>query len=695
MAVISLSKRISERLQHVAQQRGTSIDELLSKWLDAAESETVGHAPRSASDFYRDAMSKISIGVAAVESRNPDRPIIYVNPAFEALSGYKVEELLGGDSGTFSRTFNPVEKVKKLSLAIDEGRPETVTVSNFRADGTACWVEIQTTPIFDTGGKLTHVIILMTDVTQHVEFEDKAARVETLYSASFELLAEGILLRDMNGNLITCNASAERIVGLTRQQLIEENHTGAIQWEVFREDNTLCPRDEQPTRLAMQGKPQRNVVVGLHRPGFPMLWLRVNSQPVYMPGETSPYAILVSFTDITAEHLAHLQLTESEQRFRLMADYAPVFIWMTDDNNQCTYVNQSWLNFTGRGLEDELGDGWLSGIHPEDQGHVRDIYYKSCAARTNFQLEFRIRRNDGRYGWVADTGRPRYLPDGAFVGYIGSCTDITDLKLAQLELEKANIDLEKRVAMRTEQLRSVYQAALAEQARMNELKTHFLSVVAHEFRNPLAVMKIAAWFLHSPDSEKFSPAQRAEKAIQIEKQIERLTQLVDDVTIAYKLQSASFRLNLSNINLPQIIRTIVEDMCLLEGNASGIHYEMPSKLFVQTDELLIGHILTNLISNALKYSPNGTPITIELKMHKGWLDLIIEDKGIGIPAEDQVNLFEIFHRGQNATSIKGTGLGLTIVKYCVDALAGKITWESQVNVGTTFTVSIPADYALE
>ena len=157
-------------------------------------------------------------------------------------------------------------------------------------------------------------------------------------------------------------------------------------------------------------------------------WLSQFSQFIF-DGDKRPLGLRAGNRDITSRKKYEDALRDSESRFKVMADGAPVMIWMSGLDKLCFYFNQVWTDFTGRALEQELGNGWVERVHPEDYEHCLDIYVSSFDQRKAFTMEYRLRRFDGEFRWFLDNGIPRYGVQGEFIGYIGSCVDITELKL--------------------------------------------------------------------------------------------------------------------------------------------------------------------------------------------------------------------------------------------------------------------------
>jgi PAS domain S-box-containing protein len=168
------------------------------------------------------------------------------------------------------------------------------------------------------------------------------------------------------------------------------------------------------------------------------------------------------------------RLRETEDRFKVMADSSPVMLWMSAVDSNCYFFNKPWLDFTGRTLEQEVGAGWCEGIYFEDFQHCLDTYLDHFNARKPFRMRYRLRRHDGQYRWLLDTGVPRYSPDGTFMGFVGSCIDIQEMVEASEALANLNATLERRVQERTAQL-----------ADVNRELENFAYSVSHDLRAPL------------------------------------------------------------------------------------------------------------------------------------------------------------------------------------------------------------------
>ncbi|HZF68314.1 MAG TPA: PAS domain-containing protein, partial [Gemmatirosa sp.] len=225
------------------------------------------------------------------------------------------------------------------------------------------------------------------------------------------------------------------------------------------------------------------------------------SGPVTGPVE----GVIALVVDVTARAHAEAAQRESEARFRTMADAAPVLVWMAGTDALCDWFNQPWLAFTGRPMEAELGNGWAERVHPDDLDRCLAIYLGAFHAREPFSMEYRLQRHDGAYRWMLDNAVPRFAPDGAFVGYIGTCIDVTDQRLAReaaeaataqlqdqaLELELTNQQLQEsagQLEARTqdaERARADAERQRTEAEAANAAKSQFLSTMSHELRTPL------------------------------------------------------------------------------------------------------------------------------------------------------------------------------------------------------------------
>ena len=266
------------------------------------------------------------------------------------------------------------------------------------------------------------------------------------------------------------------------------------------------------------------------------------------------------------------------------------------------------------------------------------------------------------------------------------------LTLQQLrrELQEKNAALEEGI-QRERSLNQELQDALAREKAFNQVQSRFISIASHELRSPLALISMTAKML------KRYPNRMTEESIvkqldSIDESVDAMTELLNDVLLLVKIESQQFQYHPVSMDMVPFCRDIVAQFSMM---SDGIHHlafsASAEAMSASADSKLLRHIFSNLLSNAIKYSPQGGEITFELLGEPtGDIRIRVCDQGIGISAEDQAHLFDAFHRGENTKQIKGTGLGLWIVRQFVDLHGGAIAVESALQRGTTFTITLPA-----
>jgi PAS domain S-box-containing protein len=267
------------------------------------------------------------------------------------------------------------------------------------------------------------------EYTEHPRPDEALHRAEETIRALLETAAQAIVTVNNAGRMELVNAATEQMFGYTREEMLGQPLEMLIPAQL---------RDvHEQHRAGYFARPRtRPMGIGLDLAGrrkdgreFP-----VEVSLSYITSENGVAAVSV-ITDITERKLAEERQRETENRFHHLADSAPVLIWMTDTDKLCTWVNKPWLDFVGRPIEKELGNGWAENVHPDDSENCLRIYAQSFDARQPFAMDYRIRRYDGEYRWISGRGVPLFDRRGTFTGYIGSCVDVTDRKRSEEELQ--------------------------------------------------------------------------------------------------------------------------------------------------------------------------------------------------------------------------------------------------------------------
>jgi PAS domain S-box-containing protein len=381
-------------------------------------------------------------------------------------------------------------------------------------------------------------------------------------------------------------------------------------------------------------------------------------------------ALLITglLANLVKRHRAERSLTESEQRFQNVADTAPVLIWMSGTNKEGIFFNKSWLEFTGRTVAQEWGEGWLKGVHADDLAHCLDVCGNAFEKREPFTLEFRLRRKDGEYRWVLDTGTPRFEA-GVFVGYIGSCIDITERRQAELD----------------HQLQTTELARVGRVALMGELAAS----LAHEVNNPLGAMVANA-----------SAGQRllAHGHLANEELRELLTDIVTDghrareVIQGIRNMVRKTEATHSLVDLKDLIRDLIR---IVRADALArkvrVVTEVDDKVSpVMGDRVQLLQVMLNLTMNAFEalsvLRDEARRVVISAGADPGGgVCLKVRDCGPGFPGGISEQLFEPFF----STKTEGTGMGLAIARSIIEAHGGTLSAANSDGGGACFTVCLP------
>jgi PAS domain S-box-containing protein len=368
-----------------------------------------------------------------------------------------------------------------------------------------------------------------------------------------------------------------------------------------------------------------------------VLWLQL-----FLFSTAVPFMVLAALVE---EHKKDEQvLRESEKRFRLVADTAPVLIWMSGTDKLCNFLNQGWLNFTGRSIEDELGKGWISAMHPQDVQRCVELYSASFDARVDFEMEYRLRRSDGVYRWMVDHGVPRFETDGTFCGYINSCVDITERKLSAESLQT----LTGRMIQVQE-----------------EERTRIARELHDDFSQRLALIGISLGQLW-----KMLPMTDVEERARVQEILDRTKELSSDLhSLSHQLHSS----RLEHIGLGSALAGLCKEISekyKIEVHFAGgdLRLNIPRQV-----ALCLFRVAQEALGNVVKHS-QAKGVHIELGGNASGVSLRIRDDGRGFNTE---------------RSNSDSGIGLIGMHERIRLVGGRLMVRSELMRGTEILVETP------
>lgn len=387
---------------------------------------------------------------------------------------------------------------------------------------------------------------------------------------------------------------------------------------------------------------------------------------------------VITFRDISRRRAFESAIIASRNYYLSLFEEFPALIWRSRPDGKFNYFNRTWLEFSGRNIEDEIEYGWLKFVHENDRADFRELFESSIKKKERFECELRILNRENEYRWIMCFGSPFIDLSGNYSGYIGACYDITPRKIMEEQLEQARIKAEAS----------------------SRAKSTFLSNMSHEIRTPMnGIIGITEVLIDTNLN-----AEQKNYLSMLRKSAFSLLNLLNSILDYSKYEAGKLKLDNSNFDLKLLLDEVVR-IFIPETNIKGV--ELSCKIDNRIPSTLAGdaqrlkQILVNLMSNAVKFTEKGT-ISIEVSRSYDLEDedyksagadyiplhFVIRDTGIGIEESKHEMVFESFTQADSSSTKKygGTGLGLSIAKQLVEMMKGRIWFESSVGEGTTFYI---------
>ncbi|HMQ48117.1 MAG TPA: PAS domain S-box protein [Saprospiraceae bacterium] len=534
-------------------------------------------------------------------------------------------------------------------------------------------------------------------------------------NAIIETATDGIITIDINGTMELVNSAAARLFDYPIHELQGRNINMLMPSPHREEHDGYIKRymeDRQPRIIGIGRE-----VTGRRKDGttFP---IRLSVSEVKLEDRVIFTGIV---HDLTDQKRTEKALREEKERAEKYFNIANTLMLVLDDQERIQLINDKGCELLGKNREDLIGANWfdtaLSGIHRKAG---REAFHQLIQGHSIDYYESPINTASGNEKLIAWRNRLLQDDDGRTIGIIGSGIDITAQRDAEKRIVKMNAGLEKKVEERTDELaKAVNQllqtnqqlkheikerkgaeaslrknesqllAALEKEKELNQLKSRFVSMASHEFRTPLSTILSSADLIEAYAKEEHQE-KRVRHTTRIKSSVANLIGILNDFLSLSKLEEGKLQPQLAEFSPAELCNEIMEEIQGLLKNGQHIHLQRPSETVrLHMDRRIMKNICLNLLSNAIKYSEANQLILWEFNVDAKQIEIVIADKGIGIPETEQQHLFTRFFRAHNVENIQGTGLGLNIVKRYVDMLNGTIRFESRLGEGSTFWVNLP------
>ncbi len=608
---------------------------------------------------HRRAMEALPVSVVIADATAPDLPLVYVNPAFEEITGYRREEALGRNCRFLQGPDRDQPGLNDIRAALREGREARALLQNYRKDGAPFWNQLAITPVRDDGGTLTHFIGIMEDVTQRKQDESVLERYEFMVNAVGEMMC--VVDRDHRYEAVNDQWC---VVVRRRRDALIGMHLAEI-WGDAAYTEMIAPCVDQCFK---NGYPvSANVSLELTN-GGPRACTAAFYPYHATSGEVAHVVLVIR--DVTEQMRAKAALQASEARLRSVLESVADGIVVIDERGNIETFNPAAERIFGHVAEAVLGRNVSVLMSPSmrdaHDGYLRHYLETGQSRIIGVGREVTGQRKDGATFPMDLAVSPMHVGDQRY--FTGIIRDITERKRNEREMMRA--------------LKAAESASLA--------KSEFLSSMSHELRTP---MNAILGFAQLLEMDPGLAAEQADNAREILGAARHLLGLINEVLELSRIESGHMALSMESLDLKQL----VEECATLLASAAaqhGIEVQKPTAAcpdrWVWADRLRLKQVLINLLSNAIKYNQAGGRVRIECETtlpHRVRLRVI--DTGPGIALERQGKLFTPFDRlGRETGPIEGSGIGLVITRRLVEMMYGEIGFDSQPGQGSTFWVEL-------
>lgn len=504
-------------------------------------------------------------------------------------------------------------------------------------------------------------------------------------------IGDGLLVTDELGAVTYINAAAEKILRVPADKARGQGVDELLRLVDEATGESLPSAIYAALDLPARPNPDRTALVTPKGDRIPVI---VSSAIMREESGGSIGAVFL-IHDITNIREIEARGADSEQRFTALADAVPALIWMAGVDGGWEYFNAAWPELTGLSTDEMRGFGWMKGIHAEDLARCRTVYESSVKERVPFVMEHRLLDSNSKYHWVVNRGTPRFNKEGRFLGFIGSCVDVTKHKdaeeafrLGEERFRRLNAELEH---FSGELTRANVELELQNRAtrRANEQKTRFLATMSHELRTPMNAVIGFVDLLSEESSGSLNDRQKRFLG-HVRTAGKHLLRIVENILDYSRIEAGRLQLELHEFEARPVVQEVLAGISQIDRDKPvHLQVDVPPGFTVRADRQRFQQILYNLASNALKFTPRGGQVTISAKRDAAFAYVSVRDTGVGIPADQLEPVFEEFHQARSTERNQGAGLGLAITQRLVQAHGGSISVESEVGEGSCFTFSLP------